>query len=63
MLDKGWKVRHRIDGLEKKIMKSSYRVMVRHRIDGLENCRYFDQSFRYVRHRIDGLETVSLDRS
>ena len=36
MLDKGWKVRHRIDGLEKDLGNTLGVLGVRHRIDGLE---------------------------
>ena len=49
-------VRHRIDGLEKKVANIQMDNLVRHRIDGLEKTPHRWAQVVFVRHRIDGLE-------
>ena len=51
------RVRHRIDGLEKKPQWRDRNGTVRHRIDGLEKALDRRYDALTVRHRIDGLET------
>ena len=50
------RVRHRIDGLEKKPQWRDRNGTVRHRIDGLEIDDKRNLVLSNVRHRIDGLE-------